>query len=272
MNSPRYGLVVLTMVCLVWLMACAHSKEPTQIGFDSARVQATDQIGLEFAEGVRLPEDWSNKQKVFTLQNFKVGTGPNRILIVGVQFELQGKASVDNTTVSSVTCGGHELSLIPGSEIQFSWIWKGTQITLKVALYYLIHPPSGSRDITVTYAGPVPSGNVGAISLYNVKQTVPIVLAANHQSKRKKEIITKVTTKNDGAWVVDMVACNHKSDLEPQTEGHILRFSAQEFLGGKSSLVCGTLPVPTAGEVTLHWAMTKHNRLALIALEVNPYR
>ena len=303
MNSPRYGLVVLTMVCFVWLMACAHSKEPTQIGFDSARVQATDQIGLEFAEGVRLPEDWSNKQKVFTLQNFKVGTGPNRILIVGVQFELQGKASVDNTTVSSVTCGGHELSLIPGSEIQFSWIWKGTQITLKVALYYLIHPPSGSRDITVTYAGPVPSGNVGAISLYNVKQMAPIVLATNHQSKRKKEIITKVTTKNDGAWVVDMVACNHKSDLEPQTgkpktngsgqnnwflnwwkslkesiapphksEGHILRFSAQEFLGGKSSLVCGTLPVPTAGEVTLHWAMTKHNRLALIALEVNPYR
>ena len=271
MNLPRYGLVVLTMFCLVWVMACAHSDK-TVNGEGMQRVLETDQIGFDFADGVRLPEDWSDEQKVFTLQNFKVGTGPNRILIVGVQFELQGKASVDNTMVSSVTCGGHELTLMPGSEIQFSWIWKGTQITLKVVLYYLIDPPSGIRDITVTYAGPVPSGNVGAISLYNVKQTAPIVLAINHQSKRKKEIITKVTTKNDGAWVVDMVACNHKSDLEPQTEGHIRRFSAQEFLGGKSSLVGGTLAVPAAGEVTLHWAMTKHNRLALIALEVNPYR
>jgi hypothetical protein len=273
MNSPRYSLVVLTIFCATWVMACAHSDKPTQIGFDSARVLATDQIGLESAEGTRLPVDITDKQKVFTMPNFKVGTAANRILIVGVQFELQGKTAVDKTMVSSVTCGGHELTLMPDSKIQFSWNYKGIEMTFEVALYYLINPPPGSQDITVTYEGPVPSGNLGAISLYNAKQTAPLLLATNKQNKKKKEIITKITTKNDGAWVVDMVGCNHKSNLKPQTEGHILRFSAQEFLGGKSSLVGGTLPVPTAGEVTLHWAMTnKYNYLAHVAVEINPYR
>jgi hypothetical protein len=174
--------------------------------------------------------------------------------------------------VSSVAYGGRELTLMPGSEVQFSWLWKGTEIWFKVALYYLLDPPSGSHDITVTYAGPVPSGNVGAISLYNTKQTIPIILANNHQQDRKKEIITQITAKTDGAWVVDFIACNHKSDLKPQTKGHIRRFSAQEFIGGKSSLLGGTSPVTAAGETTLHWAMKKHNRLAHIVLEIDYQR
>jgi len=271
MSSARFGRVFLTMFCLVWLMACAHSDE-TISAEGSQKVLVTDQIGFDFADGVNLPADTEENQRVFTMPNFRVGTGANRILIVGIQFELQGsKAIVDKVVVSGVTFGGQALTLIPGSEIQFSWKHIGIEITYKVLVYYLINPPSGSQDITVTYAGLVPSGNVGAISLYNAKQTAPLVLTTNTQNKKKKVIITKVTTKNDGAWVVDMVGCNHKSDLKPQTEDHVLRFSAQEFAGGKSSLVGGTLPVPTAGEVTLHWAMTnRYNRLAHVAVEISP--
>ena len=274
MSSPRYALYVLTVFGLVGVMACAHTDETNQVGFDSARVLATDQIGFDSADGVKLPGDTTEKQRVFTMPNFRVGAGANRILIVGVQFELQGsRAIVDEVMVYGVTCGGQELTPIPGSEIQFDWNHKGTIITFEMVLYYLINPPAGSQDITVTYAGLVPSGNVGAIALYNAKQTAPLVLATHTQAKKKKAIITKVTTKSDGAWVVDMVGCNHKSDLKPQTEGHILRFSAQEFSGGKSSLVGGTLPVPTAGEVSLHWAMkNRFNYLSHVALEISPYR
>jgi len=271
MNLQRYGLAVLMVFCFFWMTACAHLDESIS-NEEAQRVLVVDQIGFDFADGVKLPEDTMPEQKVFTLQNFRVGTGPNRILIVGVQFELQGTASMDKTMVSGVRCGGQELTLLPGSEVQFTWMWKGVEIWLKVALYYLLNPPSGRQDITVTYAGPVPSGNVGAISLYNAKQAAPLILATNYQSERKKKITTTVTTKNDGAWVVDLVGCNHTSNLKPQTEGHTLRFSAQEFVGGKSSLVGGTLPVPTAGEVTLNWAMKKFNRLAHIVLEIDYLR
>lgn len=271
MNSAKFGRAFLAMACLVWLVACAHSDE-TRSDEGAARVLVKDQIGFDAADGTKLPEDWSEEQKVFTLQNFRVGNGPNRMLLVGVQFELQGNAAADKTMVSSVAYGGRELTLIPGSEIQFSWKWKGIDVWLKVALYYLLDPPSGSHGITVTCTGPVPSGNVGAISLYNTKQTIPAVLANNHQSDRKKEIMTQITPKTVDAWVVDFIACNHKSDLEPQTKGHIRRFSAQEFVGGKSSLLGGTLPVTAAGETTLHWAMGKYNRLAHIVLEIDYQR
>ena len=271
MNPARFGRAFLAMLCLVWLVACAHSDK-TSSGEGASKVLVKDQIGFDFADGIKLPEDWNKEQKVFALKNFNVGNGPNRILIAGVQFELQGNAAADNTMVSSVSYAGRELTPIPGSEVQFSWMWKGTEIWLKAAIYYLVDPPSGSHDITVTYTGPVPSGNVGAISLYNTKQTIPIILANNHQIDRKKEIITQITTKTGGAWVVDFIACNHKSDLEPQTKGHIRRFSAQEFVGGKSSLLGGTLPVSAAGETTLHWAMNKHNRLAHIVLEIDYQR
>lgn len=272
MKSAKFGRALLAMFCLLWLMACAHSEKAIS-DEKTPKVLVTGQIGFDSADGVKMPEDWSKGQKVFTLQDFEVGQGPNRILLVGVQFELQGsRAIVDQVALSGVTFGGQEMSRIPGSDIQFSWNHKGTDITFEMFLYYLVNPPSGSRDIAVTYTGPVPSGNVGAISLYNVKQTAPLILATNTQDKKKKKIITKVTTKSDGAWIVDLVGCNHKSDLKPQTEGHILRFNAQEFVGGKSSLLGGTLPVPTAGEVTLHWAMKRwHNRLAHVAVEINPY-
>jgi hypothetical protein len=60
--------------------------------------------------------------------------------------------------------------------------------------------------------------------------------------------------------------------LRPKTKGHILRFNAQETSGGKSSLVGGTLSVPNAGEVSLHWRQSKRtvNRLAHVAVEIAP--
>ena len=114
---------------------------------------------------------------------------------------------------------------------------------------------------------------MGAISLYNAQQAAPVTLVTNKQKKQKK-IITKITTKNDGAWVVDIVGCGHKSKLRPKTEGHIRRFNTQEKTGGKSSMVGGTLAVPNAGEVTLQWAQPLRtiNRIGHMAVEIAPYR
>jgi len=253
-------------------MACAHPGESiSNEGMQKA--STADQIEFDFADSASLPVISPGELDALTLKNFRVGTGKNRILIVGVQVEEGGKENVDDIVISSVKLGDRALNLLPRSEVQLSSMWRGKEYFLKVALYYLLNPPSGENDITVSYAGPVTSANVGAISLFNVKQTAPVNLVTNTQENQKK-ILTHLTTRNDGAWVVDIVGCGHKSKLKTGAQDHIQRFNAQENSGGKSSLVGGTLPVPTAGEVTLLWAQPRRsiNRLVQIAVEISPYR
>jgi hypothetical protein len=270
-NSPRY-LTIFMVFCLVWVMACVHSGE-TVSDEGARRVSAADQIEFDFADGASLLVVSPVEMNSLTLNNFRVGTAKNRILIVGVQVEEGGKENVADTVISSITLGNRALTLLSGSEVQLSSIWRGKEYFLKVALYYLLNPPTGENDITVSFAGPVTSANVGAISLSNAQQTAPVNLVTNKEENQKK-IITHITTKSNGAWVVDIVGCGHKSKLKPKTPDHTQRFNAQEESGGKSSLLGATLPVPAAGEVALHWAQSRRaiNRLVHIAVEISPYR
>lgn len=259
---------MMSALCFIVLMACAHSGDaPPEEETKGALAKA--KIEFDYADETSLPVISPGEKQVFSLKDFRVGKGKNRILIVGVQVEERGPENVDDMVISSIAYGDQTLSLISGSEVQLSSMWRGKEYFLKVAAYYLIHPLSGEHDITVTFAGPVTSANIGAISLSNAKQAAPDNLVTNKQGKQKK-IITPFTTRNDGAWVVDIVGGGHKSKLRPKTKGHILRFNAQETSGGKSSLVGGTLSVPTAGEVSLHWRQSKRtvNRLAHVALEI----
>ena len=270
MTSKRYLYAIFSAFCLFSLAACA-SPSKTVIEQETKGVPIAGGIQFDFAAGASLPVVQNVQKQSFALKKFRIGTGPNRMLIVGVHVEEKGTDNAGDMVIASVTCGGHELTLMPGAEVQLSEMWRGDEYFLKVALYYLINPPSGTHDIKVTYAGPVRSGNVGAISLYNAQQAAPVTLVTNKQKKEKK-IITKITTKNEGAWVVDIVGCGHKSKLNPKTPDHTRRFNTQEISGGKSSMVGGTLPVLNAGEVTLHWAQYTRtiNRLGHMAVEIAP--
>ncbi len=256
----------------MWLGACVSSNE-TVAEKGAKDAPAADRIQFDYADAASLLVASPGQKQIMTLKEFRVGTGRNRMLIVGVHAEEKDQENVGDMVISGVTLGDRQLTLISDSEVQFSSMWQGDEYFLKVALYYLINPPSGAHDITVTFAGPVTSANLGAISLYNARQAAPVTLATNQQSQQKK-ISTMITTKNDGAWVVDMVGCGHKSKLKPKAADHIRRFDAQETSGGKSSLVGGTLPVPEAGEVILQWSQFKRsiNRLAHVAVEVVPYK
>jgi hypothetical protein len=271
-TSQRYLFTIPLAICLIYLVACASSSD-TVIKDETKNVPPASEVQFDFAAGASLPVEQHQQKQTVTIRNFRVGDGRNRILIAGVHVEEKGGENVNDMVITSIVCGDRELTLLPDSEIQLSEMWRGDEYFLKVAMYYLINPPSGTHDIKVTYAGPVRSGNVGAISLHNAQQTAPVTLVTNKQKKQKK-IITKITTKNDGAWVVDIVGCGHKSKLRPKTEGHIRRFNTQEKTGGKSSMVGGTLAVLNAGEVTLHWAQPQRtiNRLGHMAAEVAPYR
>jgi hypothetical protein len=271
-NAKKFLFTILAANCLFWLMACAYSGVTTTAE-ETKGVSASGEIQFDFADAASLPVISSMEKEVLTLKDFRVGTGKNRMLIVGVQVEEGGRKNIGDMVISSVTCGGRTLTLIKGSEVQLGSKWRGKEYFLKVSLYYLSNPPSGIHDITVTYAGPVTSGNVGAISLFNANQAAPVNLVTSKQENQRK-IITKITTKNDGAWVVDIVGGGHKSKLKPKTKDHVRRFNSQETSGGKSSLVGGTLSVLSAGEVKLHWAqsMRSINRLAHVAVEIVPHK
>ncbi len=270
-NSPRY-FHIFKLLCLVWVMACAHSGE-TVSDESTQRASAADQVEFDFADAASLPVVSPVEMNALTLKNFRVGTGKNRILIVGVQVEEGGKENVDDMVISSIKLGNRALTFLSGSEVQLSSMWRGKEYFLKVALYYLLNPPAGENNITVSFAGPVTSANMGAISLSNAQQAAPVNLVT-HEQENQKQINTPITTKNNGAWVVDIVGCGHKSKLKPELKDHVQRFNAQENSGGKSSLLGGTLPVPVAGEVALHWSQPRRsiNRLVHIAVEISPYR
>jgi hypothetical protein len=271
-NSKKFLFAIFAVICLFGLMACAHSGD-TSTGEETKGVSAASGIQFDFADSASLPVISPVEKDVLTLKNFQMGTGRNRMLIVGVQVEEGGKENIGDMEISSLTYGGRTLTLIPGSEVQLSSRWRGKEYFLKVSGYYLADPPSGKHDITVTFAGKVTSGNVGAISLFNTQPAAPLNLVTGKQENQKK-IITKITTKNDGAWVVDIVGAGHKSKLRSKAKGHVRRFNSQETSGGKSSLVGGTQMVPSAGEVTLRWSqpMRLINRLAHVALEIAPHK
>ena len=272
MNSKINIFTIIATICLLGLMACAHSGG-TSTGADPKGVPAASDIEYDSAGSASLAVTSPVEKEVLTLRNFKVGAGLNRMLIVGVQVEEGGEENIGDMLISSLTCGDRALSLMPGSEVQFSSMWRGKEYFLRVSLHYLINPPSGKHDIRVTFAGPVTSANLGAVSLFNTKQAAPANLVTSRQSDQRK-IMTQFTTKNDGAWVVDIGGGGHKSKLRTRGKGHVRRFNAQENSGGKSSLVGGTLAVPSAGEVTLKWAQStrKINRLAHVAVEIAPHK
>jgi hypothetical protein len=267
-TSKRYLFTILLAICLIYIVACASSSDTA-----TEETPPPSDIQFDYADGASLPVEQHQQKQTVTIKNFRVGDGRNRILIAGVHVEEKGGENANDMEIVSVTFSDRKLTLMPDSEIELAEMWRGDEYFLKVALYYLINPPSGTYDINVSYAGPVRSGNVGAICLHNAQQTAPATLVTNKQKKQKK-IITKITTKNDGAWVVDIVGCGHKSKLRPKTKDHIRRFNTQEKTGGKSSMVGGTLAVPNAGEVTLHWAQHQRtiNRIGHMVVEIAPYR
>ena len=270
-KSKRLLFILPIGIWFMWLVACASSSNTGTIN-ETKPIAVKDQIEFDYADGASLLVASPGQKQMMILNDFQVGTGQNRMLIVGAHAEEKGEKNVGDMKISRVTLGDRELTLLAGSEVQFSSMWQGDEFFLKVALYYLINPPSGTHDITVAFAGPVTSGNVGGICLYNARQAAPVILATNQQSQQK-EIITEITTKNDGAWVVDFVGCGHKSKLRPKLKAHRRRFNAQETNGGKSSLLGGTLHVPEAGKVALQWGQLKRsiNRLAHVAVEIAPY-
>ncbi|SMH71441.1 exported protein of unknown function [Candidatus Nitrosotalea okcheonensis] len=120
-----------------------------------------------------------------TLSNVNVGTGTNRLLVVGV--------TANNQFVTSVTFGGTQLTkAVRSFHNDYTGFW------------YLTNP-SGTGNIVVTMDGST-SVVVGAYSFSGVDQTTPIPTNITNYDAAASSPTISITTQYPNSWVLDLPA------------------------------------------------------------------
>jgi hypothetical protein len=116
------------------------------------------------------------------------GTGSNRLLLVGVDWNDNTAASV----ISSVTFTPDGGSAVSMTEVLTQ---KPATVARYAAIYSLVNPPSGkSGTVTITFTDAVPSGVVaGAANFAGVDQTTPLGTAAGFASANNQSTALSVT-------------------------------------------------------------------------------
>ena len=161
-----------------------------------------------------------------SLSNFNVGTGSDRILVVGVE--------ANNNNVISITFGGVQLTKAVSSFYNND------------AEFWYMKNPSGTANIVVTMGGPT-SVIVGAYSFFGVDQTNPIPTnVANHNSASSNPTIS-ITTAYPDSWVIDLPSiyggvtlgsptCTQSWDVN--MAGTITGASSSTILASPGSITC----------------------------------
>jgi prepilin-type N-terminal cleavage/methylation domain-containing protein len=127
-----------------------------------------------------------------------IGSGSNRILVVGVTFE----DCDDYPSVTWITYNGQPLTLIDSGQVI-----SGNGCGGRAELWYLLEadlPSAGAYNVVIGTSGTFDELVAGAISLENVAQQAPEASNSN-SNDAQTTISTNITTLTDGAWLVDVV-------------------------------------------------------------------
>lgn len=123
-----------------------------------------------------------------TLNYIHVVSGSNCILLVGYTLDISGTTSISAITYNSV-------SMTKLNEVSWN---SGTSL---LGLYYLINPPTGSHNITITRTGGATLEGF-SVSYTGVKQSgFPDATTTASATNS-----TSLTTIANNAWIVAMVA------------------------------------------------------------------
>ncbi|HYL66542.1 MAG TPA: DUF2341 domain-containing protein [Nitrosopumilaceae archaeon] len=182
----------------------------------------------------------------YTLPNFVVGSGSNRLLLVGIE---------SNTgTVQSLTYSGISLTRA-----------NGTTNTVDSEIWYLVNPPTGSANIAVTMTGTA-NVELGAYSFFGVDQTYPISFSAYRTGSGNSGLV-KANTTSINSWVIDSIAVPTGNTLI-QNIGQTLEWnkpiSGTTFTGGSSY---NMTYLPTTKTMTWNWGGSSQN-YASVAVEI----
>jgi len=178
-----------------------------------------------------------------TLANFNVGTGNNRLLVVGI--------SANNNNAASVTFGGVSLT----SKVQSFY-------NNDVEFWYLKNPV-GTGDIVVTMNGQT-SAVVGAYSFSGVNQTSPLPTSTiKHNTTPNSPNIT-ITTKFANDWVLDLPSIYGGSTLGSPTCTQQWDLNVAAAITGASS----SKMVSTPGAVVCKWTASSGDLWDDAAIEI----
>ncbi|MFH1228469.1 MAG: fibronectin type III domain-containing protein [Planctomycetota bacterium] len=170
-----------------------------------------------------------------------VGIGNNRVLVVGAVCNGGG---ITSSRISSVKFNGVNMSTVPGSTKSLIDRNGGVGIDL----YYMLNPPAGSNTVLITYPGVVGNCVGGAISLNNVKQQAPEIVAANMTYLSATTISTDVTVPNSGAWIVDVVGQTGSGSFTTSTS-----MERWDQISNYNTGACSTQAVISPGLNTMSW-------------------
>ena len=178
-----------------------------------------------------------------TLSNFNVGTGNNRLLVVGVE--------ANNNNVASVTFGGVQLTKATSS------------FANNDAEFWYMTNPAGTGNIIVTMAGST-SVIVGAYSFSGVDQTTPIPTSITNHNTASSSPTVSITTKYTNSWVLDAPSIYGGVTLSSPTCTQSWDVNMPSSVTGASSSTVQT----TAGSVTCSWTASSGDFWDDVAIEV----
>jgi len=191
------GLLAISFVALLLLLASTavpYAYAQTVIVFDTAASTFCSTGGPTC--GITL--SWSHT----------VGSGSNRILVVGVAINADGIPQI-----SGISYGSSSLTALPTSAP--NWI----------AMYYLLNPPIGTRTVTVTFDMiPPRSVSAGSISYFNVA-----TVGSTSSETDVSTLATVAVSSNAGDLVVDILSAGYGALPPALGPGQTLRWQESTF-------------------------------------------
>jgi hypothetical protein len=177
------------------------------------------------------------------LSDFDVGTGNNRLLVVGV--------SADRSHVNSITFGGMPLTKKVGSFYNND------------AEFWYLENPTGNGAIVVTMNGKT-STVVGAYSFSGVNQTNPMPTKAVRHNVDPNSPTISLTTKFANDWVIDLPSINGNSTIGSSTCTQQWDVNMPSAITGAS----GSKIVPTQSVVNCKWTANSADFWDDVAIEI----
>lgn len=179
-----------------------------------------------------------------TITNHTIA-GSDRLLMVGI-----GSRSVPQPGFTSLTIGGSD----PGFALFAGPLDDATAI-MRLWVYYLIAPPTGTNDIVLTLdANAGANLMMGSISLTGVDQSTPFdgVAPVTHTqaSGGGTSITTQITPATADAWVVDFVHHRNDADITSSQTNRLEHQINNNTIQG----IATTGPINPAALTTMTWS------------------
>lgn len=191
-----------------------------------------------------------------------IGSGANRLLVVGVALETDS-----GRVVSGVTYNGVALTAGPTAVT-------GETVPSHAELWYLLEasmPAAGAYNVVVTISSALSSQNAlgSSVSFSGAQQSAPTATATSVSDTNGTTYSTPITTVEANATVIDVIASN-TTNTWTADGGQNERWDRQEAGGAGNTGAGSTKAVAAAGATTLGWTASGSNSRHAHALAAWP--